>query len=140
MNEKTEVKKKPKLKYKIPKQPGGAIDLLYKVRTERKRLASMAEREREQESMIEEKIFEMFKKSELEGGRGKTAQASIKRSDVPTFENDRTFFAYLKKTGDFDLLQRRLSVEACRERWAAKKQIPGVGIFTKVSLNLTKTN
>ena len=135
-----EEEKKPrvKLKYAVPKQAGGAIDLLYKVRTERKRLASLAEREKEQEALIENRIFELFKKSELEGGRGKMAQASIKRADVPTFENDRAFFAYLKKTGDFDLLQRRLSVEACRARWAAKKQIPGVGIFTKVSLNLTK--
>lgn len=132
-------KPKAKLKYKIPKQAGGAIDLLYKVRTERKRLATLSEREKEQESMIEGRIFEMFRKSELEGGRGKLAQASIKRSDIPTFENDRAFFKYLKKTGDFDLLQRRLSIEACRERWAAKKPIPGVGIFTKVSLNLTKT-
>lgn len=137
--ERDEKPPKAKLKYAVPKKVGAAIDLLYKVRKERKRLISLGEREKEQESMIEEKIFGMFKKSELEGGRGKTAQASIKRSDVPTFDNDRKFFAYVKKTGDFDLLQRRLSVEACRERWAAKKQIPGVGIFTKVSLNLTKT-
>lgn len=134
----SEEKVKAKLKYKIPKKSGEAIDLLFKVRTERKRLASLAEREKEQESMIEEKIFSMFNKSALEGARGKIAQASIKRSDVPTFENDAAFFAHVKKTGDFDLLQRRLSIEACRERWAAGKKIPGIGLFTKVSLNLTK--
>jgi hypothetical protein len=80
----SEEKKKVKLKYAVPKTTGAAIDLLMKVRTARKVIQAKAELEKEQENEIERIIFERFGKSELEGARGKTAQASIKRSDLPT--------------------------------------------------------
>jgi hypothetical protein len=131
--------KKVKLKYPMPKTHGAAIDLLFKVRTARKVIQAKAEAEKEQENEIERIIMEKFGKSELEGARGKLAQCSIKRSDVPTFEDWDRFSKHLEKhPEDVTLLQRRLSIEACRERWAAKQTIPGVGVYTRVSLNLTK--
>lgn len=139
MTGETETKPKPKLKYKVPKTIGGAIDLLMEVRTGRKQLQQKADAEKEQENMIEELIFERFGKSDLEGARGKLAQASIKRSDVPTFEDWDLFKRHLKKNpDDITLLQRRLSIEACRERWQQEESIPGVTVFTKLSLSLTK--
>lgn len=134
-----EAGKKVKLKYPVPKTIGGAIDLLNKVRVGRKLLQAKADAEKEQENEIERIIFDRFGKSELEGARGKLAQASIKRSDIPTFEDWETFAKHLAKhPEDVVLLQRRLSVEACRERFEQKQSIPGVGIYTKVSLSLTK--
>lgn len=133
-----EDKKPVKLKYAVPKSIGGAIDLLYKVRDGRKAFTAKAEAEKQQEGLIEGKILEMFKKSELEGAQGKVAQSSIKLSEVPTIEDWEKFEKHLKKSGELDLMQRRLSVEACRERWKDKKTIPGVTVFTKVGLTLTK--
>jgi hypothetical protein len=133
-----EEKPKAKLKYKVPKQVGAAIDLLMKVRTERKKIQAQAEAEKAQEDMIEDAIFAMFDKGALEGARGKAAQASIKRSDVPTVVDWDKFAAHVIKTKSLDLLQRRPSVEAVRERWAAKVGVPGIEVFTKISLNLTK--
>lgn len=137
-NEEEEKKPKEKLRYKVPKTIGGAIDLLNAVRTERKKLQGKAESEKRQEGMIEEKILAQFGKSDLEGARGKTAQCSIKRSDVPTIEDFDKVWSYARKNDRPDLFQRRLSVEAVRLLWADKKTVPGVGTFTKVSLNLTK--
>lgn len=134
-----EARKKVKLKYPVPKTIGAAIDLLQKVRAERKKIQAKADDEKEQENEIERIIFDRFRKSDLEGARGKLAQASIKSSDVPTFEDWDKFAKHLEKhPQDVVLLQRRLSVEACRERFEAKQTIPGIGIFTKVSLSLTK--
>lgn len=133
-----EKKPKAKLKYAVPKQVGAAIDLLYKVRADRKALQAKMEAEKEQESLIEEKILEQFGKQDLEGAKGKRAQCSIKRSDVPTPEDWDAIERHIKKTGEFDLLHRRLTVDAVRQRWAAGKTVPGVGVFTKVGLSLTK--
>lgn len=38
-------------------------------------------------------------------------------------------YAYIKRTGSFELLQRRLTVSAVQERWADNKQVPGVASF-----------
>lgn len=131
-------KVKPKLKYKVPKTLGAAIDLFAKVQAGRQLLTQKAEAEKEQENLLEEAIFKMFKKSELEGAKGKLGVAGIHKSDVPTTKTWPKVFAYIKKTGDFDLLQKRFSIEAVRERWAAGKKIPGVDVFTKVSLRISK--
>lgn len=130
--------KKEKLRHKVPRQVGAAIDLLHGVRVGRKALQARAESEKRQEEMIEEKIFEMFDKAELDGGAGRVAQASVSRSDVPTIEDWEKLERYVIRTGELDLFQRRLSVEACRERWGQKKAIPGVAVFTRVRLHLTK--
>lgn len=132
-------KKEVKLKYKLPPTLGAAIDLMYKVREERQKLTAKAEDEKRQEDLLETAILEKFKKSELEGAKGKRAQASVSIKEVPTLEVDTDFYRHLAKhPEDFDLLQRRLSSTAVRERWKVGKSIPGVGKFTKVGLSLTK--
>lgn len=123
---------------KIPATIGAAIDLLYRTREERKLLEAKAATIKEAESTIEDAIFAKFKKAELDGARGKAAQASVSSSDVPTLEDWEKFEAYVIKTKSLDLLQRRVAVEAIRARWAEKKVVPGVGVFTKVRLHLTK--
>ena len=123
---------------KLPKTIGAALDLLFTTRERRRLLQRQAVDVTHEEAVIEEQIFKLFKKSQLEGARGRFAQASVSRVDVPTLKDWKKFSAYLVKTKQLDLLQHRLSVEACRERWAAKKTIPGVEVFTRVSLSLTK--
>ena len=125
-------------KMKIPKTVGAAIDLLDATRDRRKVLEAQANAVKTEEVEIETQIFALFKKSDLDGGRGKRAQASVSTSDVPVLDDEKKFFTFFWKEKDSSLLQRRLSVEAIRERWAAKKTIPGVGVFTKVRLHLTK--
>lgn len=123
----------------IPKTVGAAIDLLYRTRERRKILEAEANAIKADESAIETAIFEKFDNADLDGGRGKLANASVSKSDAPTFEDWDKFAKHLKKhPEDIDLLQRRLSVEAVRARWDLKQTVPGVGIFTKVRLHLTK--
>jgi hypothetical protein len=131
-------KQAPKLTYKVPKTIGGAIDLLFRVRGGRKELQALADTQKAQEGLIEGLIFERFGKSELEGARGAEAQCSIKRVDTYGIDDFDKVWDYAKKNDAPDLFRRQLVVEACRERYSAGKTIPGVSIFTKVSLSLTK--
>lgn len=128
---------RPTSKMRIPKELGAAIDHLFKVREGRREMQKEVDAIKAQENEIENIIFERFGKSDLEGARGKLAQCSIKRSEVANIDDWESFEKYVKKTGELDLFQRRISLEAIRERWAEGRVVPGVAKFTKISLSLT---
>lgn len=129
---------KAKAALKIPATVGAAIDFLAKIRDERKAIEAKAAELKERETRIEDELFQRFKKADLDGARGKVAQASVSRDDVPTIADWDKFAAYVLRTKALELLQRRVGVEAVRERWAAKQTVPGVTAFTRVRLHLTK--
>jgi len=122
----------------IPATAGAAIDALDTLRDKRKAIEATATTIKAQEAAFEDAIFQKFKKADLEGARGKRAQCSIERVDVPTLEDPAAFYKYLAKTKEFDLLQQRIAVTAVRERWNDKKVVPGVGHFMKIRLHLSK--
>jgi hypothetical protein len=66
------------------------------------------------------------------------ARVQITESVVPNLEDPVKFYAFLKKTGDFELLNRALNRAAVNERWAARKQVPGVGKFHVKKVSCTK--
>lgn len=123
---------------KVPANVGAAVDLLDRMRDARKLAASKVEQMKRDEDALELAIFDKFKKQELEGARGRAAQASVSRSEVPTADDWEQIDKYITKNKALDLFQRRLSLEAVRARWADGVAIPGVGKFTKVSLHLSK--
>lgn len=122
----------------VPAKVGEAVDLLDRLRDARKAAEAATAAMKAEEALLETEIFRKFKKAELEGARGRRAQCSISRSEVPVFEDQIAFNRYVLRTKSLDLFQNRLSVEAVRERWAAGKAVPGVGKFTKVRLHLSK--
>jgi hypothetical protein len=48
------------------------------------------------------------------------------------------YYAWVRKTGDFSLFMRKLNDGACRERWEAKEEIPGVVPETILKVSITK--
>lgn len=86
----------------------------------------------------ENRLIEELPKNTLEGAMGRNALINLKRSPVPTVkpEDWPKLWAHVKKTGEFELIRKQLSVTACRERWDAGKEIPGVERFVKLSLEL----
>lgn len=123
---------------KYPKSVGACVDLLYQRRAERLAVQARVEELKADEADLERHIFNTFGKQELRGAKGSVASASIKEDNVPTIEDWDVFFEHVKKTKSWDMLQRRLSTTAVRERWKSNKEVPGVGVFHKMSLSLTK--
>ena len=82
---------KPK-KLVIPAKAGAAIDALDALRDKRKAIEAAAAAVKTQETAFEDAIFDKFKKADLEGARGKRAQASIERLDIPTLEDPDAFY------------------------------------------------
>lgn len=123
--------------YKWPKTNGGLADRLYTLRQARIELERQAGKMEEEEKALKKWIIDVFTRDGLTAAKGKFGSASTQEVEVPVYEDDVKFYAYLKRTGDFHLLQRRLNDTAIREMWAKKKVVPGIGSFkiTKVSVN-----
>lgn len=124
--------------FKFPKTMAACADDYYKTREKRLAIEREAAEIKAYESALKEHIIKNLPTSEATGVAGKVARVTIKLKPRPTLENDEQFFAYVKKTSSFFLLQRRLNESAIKEVWESGKQIPGVGVFTDKTLSVNK--
>lgn len=130
---------KPKpAKFKIPKAMGACADLLYTTRQRRLDLQKQVDALQAQETALREHIIDTLPKSEAKGVAGKVAYVKVETKAVPQVKDWEAFQRYVKKTGAFDLFQRRINTAAIEERWANKKTVPGVESFTAVKVSCTK--
>jgi hypothetical protein len=126
------------LKGKMPKSLAECADLLYtkkQLRLEAARGLKVLEAE---ERWLTEHIINTLPKSQAEGVVGKLCRVTREEKTKPIVTDWAAFYAHIKKTGQFELLQRRLGEGAVQERWDAKKTVPGVDPFTVLSLSVTK--
>lgn len=124
-------------KLKIPKSMGACADLLYELRTKRLAAQKVADEIKADEDALKEHIINNVPKGDT-GASGKHHHVSVYTDVIPRAADWDKVWAYIKKTGSFDLLQRRLNDAAVKERWEDKKQIPGVESFNVVKVSLTK--
>lgn len=111
---------------RIPKTAASAVDLAWALSQKRRVLENEVKALKEQESALEAFIKESFLKDGIESLRGRQAVAALSRYMVPSAKNWDQVWAHIKKTGDFDLLQKRISTTAWRERYNAGKPVPGI--------------
>jgi hypothetical protein len=128
--------KPAKPKYKWPKSMGVCADKLYDLRQKRLAQQKIVDELEAEEKALKEHIINTLPKSETSGVA--VARVTITSKDVPQVENWDLFYKHVKKTGEFELMQRRLSDSAINERWEQGKKIPGVKSFTVVSVSLNK--
>lgn len=117
---------------------GTQIDQLWKLK-EKKKVAESAVKEIS--AKIKEKedsIFDTISKEKLEGAVGKLARCSIRKSTVGNIVDWNQFCKYMSRTKAWDMVQKRIALQAYRARLEDGKKVPGVEAFTKVSLSLTK--
>lgn len=117
---------------------GTAIDMLYQLRTERLAVEKTVKEMKSKELELRVYIKGLLDAASLEGGRGQTASTSIIHSVEPTVKDWAAFYAYVKENDCFDMLQRRVSATAVKDRWEAGVVIPGVDKFDTWDLSLTK--
>lgn len=127
--------KKPRA---IPKSLGGCADRLFKLRDEKALLASQVKVLSEEEGRIKEHLINTLPKSKAEGITGKAARARILQKDVPSVDNWEQLYKYVKRTGSFELLARKVNAVAVKERWEDKKKVPGVKSYKVTSVSITK--
>ena len=123
---------------KLPKTPALMADRLYKLKELKSDLAAKVKALDDERIAIEAALINALPKDESTGIQGKVARASLIIKEVPQAEDWDKIHAYIKKTGSWDLLTRSLKSSAVQERWDDGKKIPGIGVFTKISVSLNK--
>lgn len=123
---------------KIPKTLGACADRLYALKALKSAAQKAVDALAEEESAIKNHLIENLPKSEASGVAGKVARAMIITQNVPQVKDWDAFYEHVRKTKSFDLLQRRVSDAAVKERWENGKKVPGVETFTVVKVSLNK--
>lgn len=127
-----------KPKFKMPKTLGAAADRLYEVRQKRLDQQKVVDALAAEEAALKDHIINNLPKSEASGVAGKLCRVSVVTKAIPQVKDWDALYKYVKKTGAFELLQRRLSDAAIKERWEAGKTVPGIESFNVVSVSVNK--
>lgn len=130
--------KAAKPKFKIPKNVAACADRLYQCKLERAAKQREADLLEEEEKALKEYLINTLPKGQASGTSGKVASAYVYTKPIPQVKDWKKFYQYVSRNNAYDLLQKRLSVEAINERLDAKKKIPGVEIFNAVTVSCTK--
>ena len=102
------------------------IDRKKSIKSQMEKLNSELKGLREQESDID---FELLKKLDAEGLKktaNEVASVSIKEETVPDVHDWDALYAHIISTGDFSLIQRRVSSTAYRELLKLGENVPGL--------------
>lgn len=124
--------------YKFPKAMGACADKLFEIRNKRLAMQKAVDEVEAEEKALKEHIIATLPKSEASGVAGKLARVTVITKEVPQVKDWDVFYKHLVKTKSFDLMQKRLSDTAVKERWEAGKQVPGVEAFSAVTISLNK--
>ena len=113
-------------------------DLLTELHKTRGAIKEVLAQEKElklQQRELETKIAIKMQEEGLDKVSNDVCTLSLKAEIVPTVEDWDQLFEYLKETGQFELMQKRMSATAYRELIAMGTDVPGVK-----STELTRIN
>lgn len=116
------------------------IDRMWKLREDKRALTAKLKPIEEEYDELEKSLKAALIEGESTGAKTKKASASLSEEVVGNIKDWDSFTAYIKKSGHFHLLQRRISNPAFRELaglLSKKGGVPGVEAFKKINLTLT---
>lgn len=88
---------------------------------------------------LEAELLEVYAKDEtLTVTRGKRATVKLKKTETYTATDWPAVLKYIQKTKAWDMLTKRLSTVAIRERVQAGEKVPGVQHYEKRSIAITE--
>lgn len=118
---------------------GQAIDALYEARAARLARAKEVKELQVKETAAKAEVLKLLGEAGLEKASGGLATAGILRSDIPIITDWDQVYAYIRENNAFELLQKRIGVQAWRERYVDGKLIPGTEAAVDTDLSLTKS-
>lgn len=103
-----------------------AIVMWRELRTERLEAERQARVLKNDEDKLKSFLIEAFKQQKLEGMIIDGRSTGLSTKTQPSVADKEAFLAYIKETGQLDLLQFRLATGAVQERWNNDMEVPGV--------------
>lgn len=143
---------------KLPKSLGACVDLYYDLRQERLTYSKGVDERKAKETFVSEHIINNVPKGDA-GAVGKRFKGIVRTDDQFQAEEWDKLYAYIRKEGAFDILNRALNQAAIEDRTNAlnvkidafnaklpanskdrkpRKMLPGIKVFKAVKLSVTK--
>lgn len=117
---------------------GEMIDSLFELRAKRLAKSKEVDEMKKQEATLRSTIIAQLHEIGLDGGKGTKATAAILTSDQAVMEDWPAFWAFCRDNDALDLVQKRVSITAVRERWDQSEEIPGLRKIEVEDLSLNK--
>lgn len=135
-------KKKGKTKKRTVRNVNWFIDTHYKLKQKRDKLKDQAKEVQEDIDKLEGEALHKFGKEGIEGCKGRLATGFIQELDHYNVADRRKLDAYVKRTGNFELFQNRVSGDAVQDIEATNKRFKlaaaGIGLYTSTHFRTRK--
>lgn len=125
----------------LPTGAAERADILYDTRELRLSVERRLAKLKNLETELKDFFIETLPKSNSKGISGMKANVTIKDKPIPQVQDWDKFYGFVKKHNAWELLQRRLSEEAVKERMDEDKKFAsqaGVTIFNAKKASVTK--
>ena len=122
----------------LPAGVGQMADEYSEVRAERLRIEKQAASVKSRETEIYNVIMSTLNESVDTGASGQTYRVQRIEKEGLAVEDWPSFWAYIQKTGAFDMLQKRLSDKAVADRVEGEGMLPGIKKSEFSTLSFTK--
>jgi hypothetical protein len=117
---------------------GRLADAFKRIEAERLAADKVAAQLKVNEVLVKKALVDSMRAANISAIGGALYSVTLRSNDKPTVTDWKKFYAYIKKNGAFELLERRVSSSAVEERWQDVKEVPGVGKFPVDKLSFTK--
>lgn len=114
------------------------VDAYKALRDKRLEMQKQVDELAKEENALKTELIQLFRDSEVAGITGRLAQITLVQKTVPIVTDWEALYAHIKATGDFELLQRRLTISAVSERWEDNQDVPGVATDSYFDLSVRK--
>lgn len=114
------------------------VDAYIRARANRLDLEKEAAIEKQTEDDLQNVIIAKMRESGTQAIGAKLGLIKLKETEEPTAENWPEIWNYIKENDAWDLVHKRITVTAVRERWEEGEAVPGVGKITKYKLSVSK--
>lgn len=128
----------------FPKTIGAAVDRLAELDREKDVLNGQLKVVKDAYATMESHVLALLadQKQKIGSGSlvtaGKVYQVKSEVHPLPNVIDWPKFYAHIVKTKSWELLQKRVGVEAWRERYEAKVLVPGTAVYNQIKLKLTQ--
>lgn len=129
----------PESDFVPPATLGACADELYQLRERRLLAQKQVDELAAQEAKLRDYVISELERQGATAVSGQHARAGVTFTQLGKVADWDAFYAHVRATGDFSLMQRRLNDGALRERWDAQETVPGVVPFAVPKISLTKT-
>lgn len=104
------------------------IDQYVETKAHKEQLTADIRTANEKLATLEKDIMSLMSQAGITQAASDKASLTMKQARHPAIDDWQAFYEYVAHTGQFELLHKRLSSTAFRERWEAGEAIPGTSV------------